>query len=131
MKKLYFVICGKYRKFEKPKILYLVEKTLVLYVIWGKCKNKDEKIFKEENLIEILKIFGLMAEENTKQKSKLKNIDGTKNYLTEEMNQNELISKQHKKVCATINYTEHFLISASAITGWVSISAFTSLFVTQ
>ena len=58
-----------------------------------------------------------MAEENTKQKSKLKNIDGTKNYLTEEMNQNELISKQHKKVCATLNYTEHFLISASAITG--------------
>ena len=47
------------------------------------------------------------------------------------MNQNELISKQHKKVCATLNYTEHFLISASAITGWVSISAFTSLFVTQ
>ena len=27
MKKLYCVICGKYRKFEKPKI-YLLEKTL-------------------------------------------------------------------------------------------------------
>ena len=47
MKKLYCVICGKYRKFEKPKISYLLEKT-VLSIICGKCKNKDEKIFKEE-----------------------------------------------------------------------------------
>ena len=30
MKKLYRVICGKYRKFEKPKISHLLEKTLVL-----------------------------------------------------------------------------------------------------
>ena len=28
MKKLYCVISGKYRKFEKPKISYLLEKTL-------------------------------------------------------------------------------------------------------
>ena len=27
MKKLYGVICSKYRKFEKPKISYLLEKT--------------------------------------------------------------------------------------------------------
>ena len=26
VKKLYCVICGKYRKFEKPKISYLLEK---------------------------------------------------------------------------------------------------------
>ena len=36
-------------------------------------------------------------------------------------------SKKHKKVCATRNYIEHFLILASAITGCVSISAFASL----
>ena len=54
MKKLYCVICGKYRKFEKPKISYLLEKTLVL-------ENEDEKIFKEEESIENqLKILGLM-----------------------------------------------------------------------
>ena len=41
MKKIYYVICGKYRKFEKSKI-YLLEKTVVL------CKNEDEKIFKEQ-----------------------------------------------------------------------------------
>ena len=31
MKKLYCVICGKYRKFEKPKISYLLEKNLVTF----------------------------------------------------------------------------------------------------
>ena len=30
MKKLYCVICGEYRKFEKPKISHLSEKALVL-----------------------------------------------------------------------------------------------------
>ena len=60
MKKLYCVICGKYRKFEKPKISYLLEKTLVLSIICSKCKNEDEKIFKEEESIEILKIIGLI-----------------------------------------------------------------------
>ena len=31
MKKLYCVICGKYKKFEKSKISYVLEKTLVLF----------------------------------------------------------------------------------------------------
>ena len=60
MNKLYCVICGKYRKFEKPKISYLLEKTLVLSIICSKCKNEDEKLFKEEESIEILKILGLI-----------------------------------------------------------------------
>ena len=34
---------------------------------------------------------------------------------------------KHKKVCNTLNYIKHFLILASTITGWISISAFTSL----
>ena len=40
MKKLYCVICGRYRKF-----------------ICSKCKNEDENIFKEQKSIEILKKF--------------------------------------------------------------------------
>ena len=59
MKKIYCIICGKYRKFEKPKISYFLEKTLVLSIICSQCKNKDEKLFKEEP-IEILKILGLI-----------------------------------------------------------------------
>ena len=38
--------CGKYRKFEKSKILYILEKTLVLATICSKCKKEDEKMFK-------------------------------------------------------------------------------------
>ena len=59
MKKLYCVICRKYRKFEKPKISYFLENTLVLSVICSKCKNEDKKLFKEKESIEILKILGL------------------------------------------------------------------------
>ena len=83
MKKLYSVICGKYRKFEKPKISYLLEKTLVFSIICSKCKNKKESI-------EILKILDLitlkMAEESISQEFRLKNIDQTRNYLSEEIN---------------------------------------------
>ena len=37
------------------------------------------------------------------------------------------MSKKHKKVSATLNYIELFLILASTITGCVSISDFSSL----
>ena len=37
------------------------------------------------------------------------------------------MSKKHKKVCMTLNYTKHFIILASTITGCISISAFDSL----
>ena len=57
MKKL-CVIYGKYRKFENPKISYILEKMLVLSIIYSKCKNEDEKIFKEEESVEILKVLG-------------------------------------------------------------------------
>ena len=68
-----------------------------------------------------------MAEENKSQECRLKNVDETRNYLIEEINRSELISKKHKKICATLNYIEHFLILASTVTGCVSISAFASL----
>ena len=54
MKKLYCVICGNYRKFEKPKISYLLGKVSALSIICSKCKIEDEKLFKEEESIEIL-----------------------------------------------------------------------------
>ena len=58
MKKIYCVICGKYRKFKNPKISYIFGKTLVVSIICRKCENEDENIFKEES-IKILKILGL------------------------------------------------------------------------
>ena len=41
MKKLYCVICGRYKKFIK--ISDLLEKSLVLSIICSKCKSEDEK----------------------------------------------------------------------------------------
>ena len=60
MKKLYCIICSKYRKFGKPKISYLLEKKLILSIICSKCNNEDEKLFKEEESIVILNILGLI-----------------------------------------------------------------------
>ena len=39
MTKLYFIICDKYRKFEKPNISYLFEKALVLFITRSKCQS--------------------------------------------------------------------------------------------
>ena len=50
-----------------------------------------------------------------------------KNYLTEKIKQNELVSKKHKKTCTTLNYLKHLLILASTVTWCVSISPFASL----
>ena len=45
--KKYCAICGRYRKFKNPKISYIFEKAIVLFIICSKCKNEDKKIFKE------------------------------------------------------------------------------------
>ena len=43
MKKIYCVLCGKYRKFKNCRILYIFQKTLVISIICGKCSHEDEK----------------------------------------------------------------------------------------
>ena len=60
MKKIYCATSGRCIKLEKPKISYLLEKTLVLSIICSKCKNEDKKLFKEEESIEISKVLGLI-----------------------------------------------------------------------
>ena len=49
MKQLCCVVCSKYRKFDKPKISYLLGKTLVLSIICSKCKMKKKKYLKDKN----------------------------------------------------------------------------------
>ena len=100
---------------------------------------KRKKIFKEKESIEILKVLGLinnieehqkyiiMFEENVSQEFRLKNINEIRDYLIEERNQNELMSKKQEKVCTTLIYTEHFLVLASTITGFVFTATFASL----
>ena len=41
---------------------------------------------------------------------RLKNLDEKRNYFLEEIQQNELMSRKHRKVCTTLTYIEHFLI---------------------
>ena len=58
---------------------------------------------------------------------RLKRIDETRNYLIEEIKNNDLISEKYKKTCKHLNYVEHLLILVSTVTGCVSISAFASI----
>ena len=63
----------------------------------SKSENEDEKIFKEEESMEVLKVFGLIkkynyfknvVEETLRQKFGLRNIDETRNYFVETINKN-------------------------------------------
>ena len=54
------VICGNYKNLKTLKYRTFSKKTLVLSIICSKCENDNEKIFKEEEPIEILKILGLI-----------------------------------------------------------------------
>ena len=48
-------VYNKYRKFKNPK------KALHLPIVYSKCGHEYEKIFKEEDSIEILKVLGLIT----------------------------------------------------------------------
>ena len=44
-----------------------------------------------------------MVKENVSRELTLKNIDERKNYVIEEINQNDLMSRKHKKTCTTLD----------------------------
>ena len=67
MKKICCFNCGKHRKSKNLQISNIFEETLVLSIICSKsiclneiCLNEDEKIFKKEESIELLKIIDLI-----------------------------------------------------------------------
>ena len=124
MRKIYCIKFIKHEKFIKPKMSYICYKTLLLPSICNQCWSEDEKISKEES-IGILECF--IMEENINQEFRLKKIDEIKNYSIEEIYQNKLMSKKHKKVWRVLNYVDHSLIVISTIIVCVSISAFASL----
>ena len=45
---------------KKTKISYIFKKALSLSIVYSKCGHECEKIFKEEESIEILRILGLI-----------------------------------------------------------------------
>ena len=50
-----------------------------------------------------------------------------KTYFIEEINQNELISKTHKKIFDVLKYTEYLLILVHIVNGCVSICSIAPL----
>ena len=75
---MYCNVCNKDRKSKKnPKyFIYFLKKTLILSIVYSKCGHGYEKILKEEESVEILKILGVI----------INIVDETRNYLTEEIN---------------------------------------------
>ena len=66
MKKLYCLICSKYRTFEKPKVLYILEKQLFLLFpvsVKIKLKNylKKKNQFRYQKFLFYLKINSLCS----------------------------------------------------------------------
>ena len=60
MKNFYCVIRGKCRKLKNSKTSYIFEETLVFSIICSACDIEDEKIFKEEESIKVLRTLGFV-----------------------------------------------------------------------
>ena len=90
-------VCNKCRKFKNSKVSFIFKKTLDLSIVYSKCIHEYKKIFKEEDSIEMLKILALITNieeyqklynhvwRKPKSRISTKNIDKTRNYLTEEI----------------------------------------------
>ena len=50
-----------------------------------------------------------MPKENISQQFRLEKVNEARYYFIEEINQNELMTKKHKKVCSVLNYIDHLL----------------------
>ena len=57
MKRLYCVIYSNYRKFEKPKISYLLEKALVLSIFAVSVRMKMKNYLRNKNQLKHKKLL--------------------------------------------------------------------------
>ena len=57
-------------------------------------------------------------------KIRFKDVNEKRNYFLEKIAQNELMSRKHKKVCTTLCYIEHFLISRSLANSYIERNYF-------
>ena len=113
MIKIYGNACNKYRKSKNFKI-YIFLKTLLLSIFYSKCGHEYKKKYLNKNsqlkyyklLVYVLiqksiRIYIMVSEENVSQE--FRNIDETRNHFIRKINQNELMSKKHKKVSRILN----------------------------
>ena len=111
MIKIYGNVCNKYRKSKNFKI-YIFLKTLSIF--YSKCGHEYKKKYLNKNsqlkyyklLVYVLiqksiRIYIMVSEENVSQE--FRNIDETRNHFIRKINQNELMSKKHKKVSRILN----------------------------
>ena len=80
------------------EISYIFEKYFCFFIFCAECGNENEKVFKEEESIEILKILGLIKNiykyfQNTEEE-----VDEIRTYFLEEIKDNELTSKKNKRL---------------------------------
>ena len=59
MKKAYCVKCNKYGKMKKPQISYFFDKKIGFSLICDSFGSSDGRMFKKEELIEILNVAGV------------------------------------------------------------------------
>ena len=57
---MYCNVWNKYGKSKKTKLLYVFKITLSLSIVYSQCGHEYEKLFMEEESIEILKITRLI-----------------------------------------------------------------------
>ena len=60
MRKILCIKSKKYKKIINPKLSYICYKTLLLSSVCNKCESEDEKIFVEQESIEMLKVLDLI-----------------------------------------------------------------------
>ena len=56
---MYCNVCNKQEILKKTKVSYILKKPLRFSIVYSKCGHEYQKIFKEEESIEISKILGL------------------------------------------------------------------------
>ena len=72
-----------------------------------------------------------MIEENINQEFRLRKVDETRNYFSEEIKNKYFVSKKYQKVCKVLNQIKQLPILGFAITECVSIFVFASLVVSS
>ena len=94
---------------------------------WKKCikcnkykKDKNREIYIFDKALVLFNFFAVNVAVNAWVDFRWKKIDEMRDYLSEEINLNEPISKKHKSICN--------IYLASAVTACISISDFASLF---
>ena len=95
-------------------------------MVYSKCGHEYKKKLKMTNQLKYYKFLVYLLIQKSIRKFRLKNIDETRNYLIEEINQNQLMSKRqinqnqlmskkHNKVYSVLNFIQLLLILVSTV----------------